>query len=83
MQRLHDEPLESSSEAGSSDSEKHLPHYCEGCYVLKGTGEQCALHGYGGAPLQSKCLRGGATIIGNTGGEGGATTSKKPGGSLF
>ena len=56
MQRIPDaDDLASSSDTGrsDSDSERQLLSFCEGCYVLKGTGEQCNLHGYGGAPLQS------------------------------
>jgi hypothetical protein len=58
MQKLHDDDakLETSSDGGcsNSDSEQQSLSYCEGCHVLRDTGKQCNIHGYGGAPLQSK-----------------------------
>lgn len=63
MQRLHEVSHELEGERSSSIGSSELDFVlverfqipdCEGCFVLKGTGEHCALHGYGGAPLQSK-----------------------------
>ncbi|KAL5259448.1 hypothetical protein ACHWQZ_G009777 [Mnemiopsis leidyi] len=60
MHRLYNEEETDTSwgtRNSDSDSEMHFStSRCQGCYVLKGTGEQCSIQGYGGAPLQSWLL---------------------------
>lgn len=57
MQKLQEDAnSDTSSDEGypDSDPESQSLSHCEGCHVLRDTGKQCNIHGYGGAPLQSE-----------------------------
>ena len=60
MQKLsHEVQLERSSdeEESNSDFDGRKFSHCEGCYISRGSSNQCGIHGYGGAPLQGKAIK--------------------------